>query len=141
VSVAKTPLELPPPIEEPPEIIDRNSVPVLRRRGRGARQSRRALHPRGRAGRVGEITDEIDPTKDPGIFNPDPEALSNLPSGADGRHAIGVGSVGHYGTGTPSAFASRRAGGGGKGGGGLGQGGGGAAADRQRRPCSTRSSG
>src|SRR5262245_61105658 len=29
VSIADTPLELPDPIEEPPEIIDRNSVPLL----------------------------------------------------------------------------------------------------------------
>jgi hypothetical protein len=125
VSIAKTPLNLPPPIEEPPEIIDRNSVPVLPNEQEGPVNPDENIIPEAAAGRVGEITDEIDPTKDPGIFNPDPEALSNLPSGATGGTPIGVGSVGHFGTGTPSAFVSRRAGGGGKGGGGLGQGGGG----------------
>jgi len=125
VSIAKSPLVLPDPIEEPPEIIDRNSVPVLPNEQEGPVNPDENIIPEAAAGRVGEITDEIDPTKDAGIFNPDPEALSNLPSGATGGTPIGVGSVGHYGTGTPSAFASRRAGGGGKGGGGLGQGGGG----------------
>lgn len=125
VSIAKTPLDLPPPIEEPPEIIDRNSVPVLPNEEEGPVNPDENYIPEAAAGRVGEITDEIDPTKDAGIFNPDPEALSNLPSGATGGTPIGVGSVGHYGTGTPSAFVSRRAGGGGRGGGGLGQGGGG----------------
>ena len=123
--IASTPLELPPAIEEPPEIIDRNSVPVLPDQEEGPVNPDEHFIPDAAAGRVGEITDEIDPTKDPGIFNPDPEALSNLPSGATGGTPIGVGAVGHYGTGTPSAFVSRRAGGGGKGGGGLGQGGGG----------------
>src|SRR5262245_12776649 len=125
VSIAKTPLDLPPPIEEAPEIIDRNSVPVLPNEEEGPVNPDENFIPDAAAGRKGEITDEVDPTKDPGIFNPDPEALSNLPSGATGGTPIGVGSVGHHGTGVPSAFASRRAGGGGKGGGGLGQGGGG----------------
>ncbi len=125
VSIAPTPLELPPPIEEPPEIIDRDSVPVLEDQEEGPVNPDEIYIPEAAPGREGEITDEIDPTKDPGIYNPDPEALSNLPSGATGGTPIGVGAVGHYGTGTPSAFVSRRAGGGGKGGGGLGQGGGG----------------
>jgi len=59
---------------------------------------------------------------EPGDFNPDPDAPANLPGGATGSTSIGVG---HFGTGRPSAFASRRAGAGGSGGGGLGQGGGG----------------
>ncbi len=125
VSIAPTPLELPPAIEEPPEIIDRDSVPVLEDQEEGPVNPDEVYIPEAAPGREGEITDEIDPTKDPGIYNPDPEALSNLPSGATGGTPIGVGAVGHYGTGTPSAFVSRRAGGGGKGGGGLGQAGGG----------------
>jgi hypothetical protein len=125
VSIAQTPLELPPAIEEPPEIIDRSSVPILPTEKEGPVNPDPNYIPDAAPGRQGEITDEIDPTKDPGIFNPDPEALSNLPSGATGGTPIGVGAVGHHGTGTPSAYASRRAGGGGKGGGGLGQGGGG----------------
>jgi hypothetical protein len=125
IAITQAPVELPPAIEEPPEIIDRNSVPVLPDQDEGPVNPDENYIPEAAAGRVGEITDEIDPTKDPGIFNPDPEALSNLPSGATGGTPIGVGSVGHYGTGTPSAFVSRKAGGGGKGGGGLGQGGGG----------------
>jgi hypothetical protein len=125
IAIAKTPLTLPEAIEEPPEIIDRNSVPVLPDQDEGPVNPDEHYIPDAEAGRIGEITDEIDPTKDPGIFNPDPEALSNLPSGATGGTPIGLGKVGHYGTGTPSAYVSRRAGGGGKGGGGLGQGGGG----------------
>lgn len=123
VSLAKTPLELPPPIEEPPEIIDRSAVPLLPDEKEGPVNPDPVYIPDVDPGRAGEITDEVDPNKDPGIFNPDPEALSNMPSGATGGTPIGVGSIGHHGTGTPSAYASRRAGGGGRGGGGLGQGG------------------
>jgi squalene-hopene cyclase-like protein len=125
VSIAETPLVLPDAIEEPPEIIDRSSVPILPDQQEGPVNPDPNYIPDAAPGRAGEITDEIDPTKEAGIYNPDPEALSNLPSGATGGTPIGVGSVGHHGTGTPSAYASRRAGGGGKGGGGLGQGGGG----------------
>jgi hypothetical protein len=125
VNISKTPLVLPDAIEEPPEIIDRNSVPILPTETEGPVNPDPVYIPDADPGRAGEITDEIDPTKEAGIYNPDPEALSNLPSGATGGTPIGVGSVGHHGTGTPSAYASRRAGGGGRGGGGLGQGGGG----------------
>jgi hypothetical protein len=124
VTVSAPPDSAPEPIEAPPEIIDRNSVPTLPDQEEGPVNPDENYIPDAAPGRVGEITDEIDPTKDPGIFNPDPEALSNLPSGATGGTPIGVGAVGHFGKGT-SAFSSRRAGGGGKGGGGLGQGGGG----------------
>ena len=123
VSVARTPLELPPPVEIPPEIIDRNSVPILPTEKEGPVNPDPVYVPDADPGRPGEITDEIDPNKEAGIYNPDPEALSNLPSGATGGTPIGVGAVGHHGTGTPSAYASRRAGAGGTGGGGLGPGG------------------
>jgi hypothetical protein len=127
LSVTQVAVQAPPaqdlePIEAPPEIIDRNSVPTLPDEQDGPVNPDENYIPDAAPGRVGEITDEVDPTKDPGIFNPDPEALSNLPSGATGGTPIGVGSLGHHGKGT-SAFSSRRAGGGGKGGGGLGQGG------------------
>jgi len=125
ISIAKAPMVLPDAIEEPPEIIDRNSVPILDNQKEGPVNPDPMYIPDADAGRIGEITDELDPNKEAGIFNPDPEALSNLPSGATGGTPIGVGAVGHHGTGTPSAYSSRRAGGGGKGGGGLGQGGGG----------------
>jgi hypothetical protein len=125
VSMRKAPPVLPAPIETVPEPIDRNSVPVLPDQQEGPVNPSDDYIPDAAPGKQGEITDEVDPTKEAGIFNPDPEALSNLPSGATGGTPIGVGSVGHHGTGVPSAFASRRAGGGGKGGGGLGQGGGG----------------
>jgi len=109
----------------PPEIIDRNQVPVLDNEQEGPVNPDPNYIPDATPGRQGEIIpDQLDPTKDPGIYNPDPEALSNLPSGATGGTAIGVGTQGHLGNGV-SAFSSRRAGGGGKGGGGLGQGGGG----------------
>jgi uncharacterized membrane protein YgcG len=109
----------------PPEIIDRNTVPVLPNEQEGPVNPDVNYIPDAAPGRKGEIIpDQLDPTKDPGIYNPDPEALSNLPSGATGGTAIGVGTQGHLSNGV-SAFSSRRAGGGGKGGGGLGQGGGG----------------
>ena len=109
----------------PPEIIDRNQVPVLDNEQEGPVNPDPNYIPEATPGRQGEIIpDQLDPTKDPGIYNPDPEALSNLPSGATGGTAIGVGTQGHLGLGV-SAFSSRRAGGDGKGGGGLGQGGGG----------------
>jgi hypothetical protein len=44
----------------------------------------------------------------------DPNAVDNLPPGATGGTSIGTGGVGHYGTGVPSGFATRRAGGGGR---------------------------
>ncbi len=123
VSTARTPV-LPPPIEEVPEIIDRDSVPVLTEEEEGPVNPDENYIPDAAPGRQGEITPETDLDKDPGIFNPDPEALANLPSGATGGTPIGVGKEGHYGNAT-SAYASRFAGGGGKGGGGFGQGGGG----------------
>src|SRR5204862_4275657 len=59
------------------------------------------------------------------VILPDTVVDDARPAGATGGTAIGVGTVGHFGTGKPSAFVSRRAGAGGRGGGGLGQGGGG----------------
>ena len=53
VSIAASALDLPDPITEPPEIIDRKAVPVLPRRAGGPGQSRRELHPRRRSGSRG----------------------------------------------------------------------------------------
>jgi hypothetical protein len=114
------------PDTPPPEIIDRNAIPKYNEaQQEGPVNPDEVIIPDAAPGRRGEITDNTDPNKEPGEFNPDPEAPANLPSGATGGTAIGVGKVGHFGTGKPSAFVSRRAGAGGRGGGGLGQGGGG----------------
>ena len=115
-------LDLPPPIEEPVEIRERDMVPVLDNEIEGIVNPDPDYVPKAEPGMVGEITDETDPNKDAGIYNPDPLAPSNLLSGATGGTPIGVGPVGHHGTGT-SAFVSRRPGSGGPGGGGRGQGG------------------
>ncbi|MCC6408243.1 MAG: terpene cyclase/mutase family protein [Planctomycetes bacterium] len=112
------------PVEAPPELIDRKSVPVLPNEQEGIVNPDDNYIPHAIAGRQGEITDETRLDREAGIYNPDPDALANVPSGATGGTPIGVGKIGHHGT-APSAFASRRAGGGGRGGGGLGQGGGG----------------
>ena len=114
------------PEAPPTEIVDRNAIPKFNEaQQEGPVNPDEVIIPDAAPGRAGEITDNTDPNKEPGEFNPDPEAPANLPSGATGGTAIGVGKVGHFGTGKPSAFVSRRAGGGGRGGGGLGQGGGG----------------
>jgi hypothetical protein len=110
------------PIETPPELVDRKSVPVLPDEQEGIVNPDPEYVPHAIAGRKGEITDETALDKDAGIYNPDPDALTNVPSGATGGTPIGVGKIGHHGT-APSAFSSRRAGAGGRGGGGLGQGG------------------
>lgn len=112
------------PVETPPELIDRKSVPVLPDEQEGVVNPDPEYIPHAIAGRQGEITDETRLDREAGIYNPDPDALANVPSGATGGTPIGVGKIGHHGT-APSAFASRVAGGGGRGGGGLGQGGGG----------------
>ncbi len=69
-------------------------------------------------GRISESTDEADPSKDPGAYNPDPEAASDKPSGPLGATSIGVGAKGHLGF--PSPYSGRIPGGGGKGDGGSG---------------------
>jgi hypothetical protein len=125
ITLADRRSEPPAPIEEPPPIIDRTLVPVLLDAREGPVNPDPIYELSADAGRPGEITDETDWEKDPGIFNEDSEALSTLPSGATGGTPIGMGSLGHHGSGKPSAFVSRRAGQGGPGGGGAGQGGGG----------------
>ena len=94
----------PPVADAPPEVIPRDAVPGPQ------------------SGPVNP-DDAVVADTDAGEFNPDPAA----PPGATGGTSIGVGRVGHYGTGSPSSFTSRAAGAGGRGGGGLGQGGGGGA--------------
>jgi hypothetical protein len=122
----KTEEEVVEPDPPPTEIIDRNAIPKMTEAEQnGPVNPDEVIIPDAAPGRRGEITDNTDPNKEPGEFNPDPEAPANVPSGATGGTAIGVGKIGHFGTGKPSAFLSRRAGAGGRGGGGLGQGGGG----------------
>ncbi len=56
----------------------------------------------------------MDEPQDLHLDRGDPSAVSNLPAGATGGTSIGAGSgPGHFGTGVPSSFASRRLGGGG----------------------------
>jgi hypothetical protein len=113
--------EVPTPLAEPPpEIVDR-TVPAFEEDPEGVFNDDPNYIPQAEAGRISEVTEDVDYTKDPGEFNPDPEATWDKPSGATGGTAIGAGVTGH--TGTTSAYSSRRRGGGGAGGGGGGQGG------------------
>jgi hypothetical protein len=123
VVVARAPVELPPAIEERPALPIGHEVPRLPVEDAEVAPPEVVLDPDAAPGRAGQITDELDPSLDPGHFNPDPEALSSLPSGATGGTPIGVGRVGHVSKGT-SPVTSRVAGPGGKGGGGRGDGGG-----------------
>src|SRR5262245_3167183 len=107
--VARPQAELPPAIEPAP-LLERDCVPPLASVEPGVVNPDEHLIPEAAAGRPGPITDELDPTLDPGHFNPDPAALAELPSGATGGTPIGVGRVGHHGTGT-SAFVGRVPGG------------------------------
>lgn len=125
VRIAEGPLELPPLIEVAPETLDRTSVPAFTQDEEGIVNLEPDFIPAAEAGRKGEITDEVDLFKEAGIENPDPDALSDRLSGATGGTSIGLGEIGHLGTGKPSAFTTRRAGEGGPGGGGQGQKGGG----------------
>ena len=60
------------------------------------------------------------------VFDPPLEASSGTAIGIGaGGSTVSAGGLGHFGTGKPSAFVSRRAGAGGRGGGGIGAGGGG----------------
>jgi len=68
----------------------------------------------------GESGEKSDPTLDPGLLNPDPSALKELPSGIPGGTAIGTGFVGHVSNGV-STLSGRRLGGGGPGGDGPGR--------------------
>ena len=123
VRIAEAPLELPPIIEVAPELIDRTAVPAFTPDDEGV-VNPDVFITAAEAGRVGEITPEIDLSKDAGVYNPDPEALTDLRSGATGGTPIGIGEVGHHGS-KPSAYSSRILGGGGPGKGGFGQDGGG----------------
>ncbi|MSR62516.1 MAG: hypothetical protein EXS08_08730 [Planctomycetes bacterium] len=120
VAVQRDARELPPADIEPPRILLRDHVPALPADSASARELEEGVLPDVAPGRAGEITEETDLELEPGHFNPDPEALRELPSGALGGTPIGVGTSGHRGTKT-SAFSSRVLGGGGKGGGGGGQ--------------------
>jgi hypothetical protein len=110
VNMAKRP-DPPPVVEQPEEAIERKAVPKNEE-----------------AEIVTFEEDAYIPTNDPQedlhMKRGDPTAAENLPPGATGGTSIGVGiGPGHYGTGVPSTYASRRPGGGGKGrGGGATQG-------------------
>ncbi|MCE9595232.1 MAG: hypothetical protein K8S98_13680 [Planctomycetes bacterium] len=98
-------VEAPPVVEQPPEEIERKAVP------------------KNEEAEIVDFTEEYVPTEikdeDLHLKRGDPTAAENLPPGATGGTSIGVGiAPGHYGTGVPSTFASRRAGPGGKGRGG-----------------------
>jgi hypothetical protein len=109
----------PAPIEELQPLLDRSAIPVLTPEEEGPTIAEENYVPDAAPGFKGEITDETDVTKEAGHFNPDPDALTTLPSGATGATPIGVGKEGHYGNET-SPYASRKLGGGGRGVGGPG---------------------
>lgn len=118
-----------PPIDPRDVTLDRNLIPDLTAIADSAESAEEQYIPDAAPGRSGEITAETDVTKEPGIYNPDPDALADLPSGATGATSIGVGKEGHHGD--TSAYVSRKRGKGGPGGGGPG-GGAGAVPRRSR---------
>jgi len=86
--------EAPPP----PEIIDRKSVPK-NSDAEIVTYDEDVFIP------LSEVVEE-----DLHLNRGDPNSVSNLPPGASGGTSIGTGGVGHFGTGVPSSFVSRRAG-------------------------------
>jgi hypothetical protein len=109
----------PAPIDEVEPVLDRSAIPVLTPEEEGPTIAEENYVPDAAPGFKGEITDETDVTKEAGHFNPDENALSELPSGAPGGTSIGVGKEGHQGIAT-SPYAGRKPGPGGPGGGGPG---------------------
>ncbi len=114
VSLASAPLDLPPPLAQAPPIIDRDALPRLLAAKPGPAEPDPIYQPEADAGRPGEPGPALAPEQEPGIFNPDPEALPDLPSGATGATPIGPGRAGHRGSKT-SPFSSRDVGAGGRG--------------------------
>ena len=107
-----------------PEVVPRDAVPVSTAAATDAPVNpSEVIEPDNPPGLRGPIFDSKEVDKAPGEFNPDEFAPPDLPAGASGGTSIGVGRIGHVGTGIASAFVSRVPGGGGKGGGGPGQGG------------------
>lgn len=93
------------PIIQPPEQIDRKAIPKNEDAELVSFEEQTYIP-------SDEAPEEVDLHLDVG----DPNATDDAPPGATGGTAIGVGvGAGHYASGGPSAYASRRAGGGGKG--------------------------
>ena len=98
ISVSRPREEVPEEIIQPPEVIDRKAIPKNEE-----------------AELVSFEEDVYIPTteaqEDLHLDRGDPSALDNLPTGGStGGTAIGVGEGGHYGTGKPSPFGSRKLG-------------------------------
>jgi len=98
ITVSKPREELPEDLVQPPEVIDRKAIPKNEE-----------------AELVSFEEDVYIPTteaqEDLHLDRGDPTALDNLPTGGStGGTAIGVGAGGHYGTGKPSPFGSRKLG-------------------------------
>ena len=99
ITVSKPRDDTPEEIVQPPEVIDRKAIPKNEE-----------------AELVSFQEDVYIPTteqqvEDLHMDRGDPTALDNLPSGGStGGTAIGVGEGGHYGTGKPSPFGSRKLG-------------------------------
>ena len=115
----------------PPEIIDRNQVPVLDNEQEGPVNPDRELHPRRDAGSPGrDHPRPARPDEGPGIYNPDPEALSEPAERRDRWHRdrrrdarpprqrrVRPSRAGAQAAAAGAAAVSARSGGGGRGGG------------------------
>ena len=95
-------VDTPPP---PPEVIDRKAIPK-NTEAELVSYEEDTFQPLSEAA--------PDPNEDLHLERGDPNAIDNLPPGSTGGTSIGAGGVGHFGTGVPAAFASRKLGGGGK---------------------------
>jgi hypothetical protein len=105
VTISRPPLDVVDEAPPPPEIIDRKAIPKnsdaeIVSYEEDVFQSLSETAP--------------DPNEDLHLDRGDPNSVDNLPPGSTGGTSIGTGGVGHFGTGVPAAFASRRLGGGGK---------------------------
>ena len=110
IAMTESRIEPPPPVIEPPKVIDRRSIPK-NEEAEIVTFEEDVFIP----------TSEPAPDEDLHMERGDPSALDNLPPGPTGGTAIGVGDAGgHYGTGIPSGLVGRVAGEGG----GFGRGGG-----------------
>jgi len=105
VTITRPPIEqvdTPPP---PPEVVDRKAIPK-NADAELVSYEEDTFQPLNEAA--------PDPNEDLHLDRGDPNAIDNLPPGSTGGTSIGAGGVGHFGTGVPAAFASRKLGGGGK---------------------------
>jgi hypothetical protein len=113
------------PEQKPPEPLDYGKIPAAQSdKDVGPPNPDEVVYADAPPGRIGEITENTDPNKQPGNENNAEDPVPNAPSGPSGGTSIGIKGPGHWSSGAPSTTVGRFPGRNGPGGGGLGQGGG-----------------